>query len=132
MNKGHEAAGMEGGASMRTGYCRFCGQANYMQASDACTQEQLDMWATEECGCPEGKEERERKLQEDKAERNISKLFGEYDAGGILRAAVHPVALGAVDSVVVNIGNGIKATLKLNKGKIQVMKTTTLTDTMEG
>ena len=84
------------------------------------------------CDCWEAKETREMKEAEDKAIKNIEKLFGQYDTGAILKAAVHSVAICAVDSVVVNVGNGIKATLKLNKGKVQVQKTVTETDTLEG
>lgn len=91
----------------------------------------LDEWASEKCDCGEAKEAREMKAQEAKAAINIGKLFGEYDAAPILKAAIHSVAICAVDSVVVNIGNGVKATMKLNKGKIQIQKTTTMTDTME-
>lgn len=58
-------------------------------------------------------------------------MFGEY-AAPVLMAAVHPVAMCAIDSVTVNIGNGVRGTIKMtSKGKIQVKKTTTLEDTLE-
>lgn len=120
------------GSEIQIGSCKFCGQTYQLETSGICSPEQLDEWATEKCDCGEAKETREMKAAEDKAEKNIEKLFGQYDTGAILKAAVHSVAICAVDSVVVNIGNGVKATLKLNKGKVQVQKTITETSTLEG
>ena len=119
-------------SEIQIGTCKFCGQTYQLETSGMCSQEQLDERATEKCDCGEAKETREMKEAEDKAIKNIEKLFGQYDTGAILKAAVHSVAICAVDSVVVNVGNGIKATLKLNKGKVQVQKTVTETDTLEG
>lgn len=120
-------------SEIQIGECKFCGQTYQIETSGMCSQEQLDEWATERCDCGEAKETREMKKAEDKAVKNIEKLFGQYDTGAILKAAVHSVAICAVDSVVVNVGNGVKATLKLNsKGKVQVQKTVTETNTLEG
>lgn len=119
-------------SEIQIGACRFCGQTYQLETSGMCSQDQLDEWATEKCDCYEAKEVREMKKSEDKAVKNIEKLFGQYDTGTILKAAVHAVAICAVDSVVVNVGNGVKATLKLNKGKVQVQKTVTTNDTLEG
>lgn len=119
-------------SEIQIGACKFCGQTYQLETSGRCSQEQLDEWATERCDCWEAKETREMKAAEDKAIKNIEKLFGQYDTGAILKAAVHSVAICAVDSVMVNVGNGVKATLKLNKGKVQVQKTVTETDTLEG
>ncbi|MCM1057909.1 MAG: hypothetical protein NC517_09915 [Firmicutes bacterium] len=118
-------------STIQIGACKFCGQTYQLETSGMCTQDQLDEWATEKCDCYEASETRNMKAAEDKAIKNVEKLFGKYDAGAILKAAVHSVAIAAVDSVVVNVGNGIKATLKLNKGKVQVQKTVTETDTLE-
>lgn len=72
------------------------------------------------------------KEQEVKAEINIKNLFGEWDAAPILRAAIHPIAVCAIDSVTVNIGNGVKAMIKLtSKGKIQIKKIKTTEDMAE-
>lgn len=119
-------------SEIQYGSCQYCGQVHQFETGGMCSQEQLDEWASEKCDCGEAKEARKMKEQEVKAEINIGKLFGEYDAAPILRAAVHPVAICAIDSVTVNIGNGVKGTIKLTgKGKIQVKKTTTTEDTEE-
>lgn len=117
---------------IQIGTCKFCGQTYQLETSGMCSEEQLNEWATEKCDCGEAKEEREVKAAEDKAAKNIEKLFGIYDTGAILKAAIHAVSICAIDSVVVNVGNGVKATLKLNKGKVQVKKTITEESTLEG
>ena len=120
------------GSEIQYGTCGYCGQVYQFETSGACGQELLDKWASEKCDCSEAKEEKKKKEQEARAEGNIIKLFGECDVTPILMAAVHPVAICAVDSVTVNIGNGVKATIKLtNKGKIQIKKISTTEDTTE-
>ena len=119
-------------SEIQIGFCKFCGQSYQLETSGVCGQERLDEWASEKCDCSEAKEAKEMKTQEVKAAGNIEKLFGKYDAAQVLLAAVHPVAICAIDSVTVNIGNGVKGTIKLTgKGKIQVKKTTTMEDMME-
>lgn len=119
-------------SEIQYGSCKYCGQTYQLETSGMCEQDRLNEWATEKCDCSAAKEERKREKQELEAQINIKEMFGEYDAAPILRAAVHPVAMCAVDSVTVNIGNGVKGTIKMtSKGKIQVKKTTTLEDTLE-
>lgn len=119
-------------SEIQYGSCKYCGQTYQLETSGMCEQDRLDEWATEKCNCSEAKEERKREKQELEAQINIKEMFGEYDAAPVLRAAVHPVAMCAIDSVTVNIGNGVKGTIKMTgKGKIQVKKTTTLEDTLE-
>lgn len=119
-------------SEIQYGSCKYCGQIYQLETSGLCEQERLDEWATEKCDCSAAKEERKREKQELEAQINIKEMFGEYDAAPVLRAAVHPIAIGAIDSVTVRIGSGVKATIKLtSKGKIQVKKTTTLEDTLE-
>lgn len=120
------------GSVIQIGSCRFCGQTYQLETSGMCSEEQLNEWATEKCDCGEAKYEREMKAAEEKAAKNIERLFGKCDTGAILKAAIHSVSTLAVDSVIVNVGNGVKATLKLNKGKVQVKKTITEESTLEG
>ena len=70
-------------------------------------------------------------VNEDRAVKNIERLFGQYDAGAILKATVHSVAICAVDSVTVNVENGVKGELKLSNSTLVVKKTVTETDTLE-
>lgn len=120
-------------SEIQIGCCKFCGQSYQLETSGVCSQERLDEWATEKCDCTEAVEEKKMKEREVKAECNIAVLFGGEDgAVKILMAAVHQVATCKVDSVVVNIGNGVKGTIKLtSKGKIQIKKTKTAEDTVE-
>lgn len=98
---------------IQIGACKFCGQTYQLETSGMCSEGQLNEWATEKCDCWEAEEERELTAAEEKA-------------------AIHSVSICAVDSVVVNVGNGVKTTLKLNKGKVQVKKTITEENTLEG
>lgn len=120
-------------SEIQYGSCRYCGQTYQFETSGVCSADLLDEWASEKCDCGEAKEEKKRKEREIKAEMNIKTLFGGEDgAVEILLAAVHPIVKSAVDSVTVNIGNGVKATMKLtSKGKIHIKKTTTEEDTAE-
>lgn len=120
-------------SEIQIGFCKFCGQSIQLETSGVCGQEMLDEWATEKCRCESAKEDAKRKKQEIKAEMNIRNMFGgERGAAEVLLAAVRPVAAGAIESVVVNIGGGIKTVMKLtSKGKIQIKKTTTTEDKLE-
>lgn len=118
-------------SEIQLGFCKFCGQSYQFETSGVCSQERLDEWASEKCDCGEAREVREMKKQEEKAVENIEKLFGKYDAAQILMAAVHPIAIRAVDSITVNIGKSVKGQIKLKNSKIQVQKTVKKTDTME-
>lgn len=122
-------------SEIQTGFCKYCGQGFQLETSGECSQGQLDEWASEKCGCDEAKETRKRQKQEDEAAANIAKLFDGRDIYGVkpvLMAAVRPVAEGIIDSVAVNVGNGVKGTVRMTpKGKIQVKKTTTIEDTKE-
>ena len=114
------------------GMCKFCGQSNILETVKEESQEQLDAWATEKCDCEGAQKERKRIAMEEKATENIGELFGEYDAGMILKAAVHSVAIGAINNIQINIGHGVKAVMSLtSEDKIKVKKTTTSTREME-
>ncbi len=119
-------------AGVKTGACKFCGQTHMFETDETATEEQLTEWATEECSCEVAKREREVKKSEERVKSNIKRLFGEYDAGVILAAAVHSVAICAVDSVTVNVGDGVKGILSLgNNGKVKIKKSTTMVDELE-
>ena len=114
---------MPEGVVVQYGNCRFCGQTVAINGIREEDEETLDKWATDKCGCSEAKEERERKKAEEKALENVKKIFGEYDAGAVLMAAVHPVAIEAINSVTVDAGCGVKGKVfKNKKGKVKVQK----------
>lgn len=60
------------GAELQVGYCEACGQARQFQTSGGVEQSQLDEWATDECKCEEGMEERRIK-QSQKRQKKILK-----------------------------------------------------------
>ena len=116
----------------KTGVCEYCGQSQMVECEENTTEERVNELASEKCGCSEAKEARELRMSEEKARQNVEKLFGKYDAGEVLMAAVHPVAICAIDSVTVNVGNGVKGTVLLgNNGKVKVKKVTTITNELE-
>lgn len=115
-----------------TGICQYCGQAIMVECEDDATEEQINKHASEKCICAEAEEVREAIMSEERARKNVEKLFGKYEASEVLMAAVHPVAICAIDSVTVNIPNGVKGTvLRGSNGKVKVKKVTTLTDELE-
>lgn len=110
------------------GMCKFCGQSHILETVKEEKQDLLDVWATEKCDCEGAKRERKRIAAEEKATENIGELFGEYDTGMILKAAVHSVAIGAIDKIQINIGHGVKAVMSMTSDdKIKVSKITTST-----
>lgn len=120
---------MPEGVVVQYGNCRFCGQTVAINGIREEDEEILDKWATDKCDCSEAKEERERKKAEEKAVQNVKKLFGEYDAGAVLMAAVHPVAIAAINSVTVDVDDGVKGKVFQDKnGKVKVRKVITTTD----
>lgn len=117
------------GILVQYGTCKFCGQTVHLQMITEQPEEVLDELASEKCDCVEAKEERERKKAEEKALENVKKLFGEYDAGAVLMAAVHPVAIAAINSVTVDVDDGVKGKVFQDKnGKVKVRKVITTTD----
>lgn len=108
---------------MRTGVCEYCGQSQIVECIENEADEVVNALATEKCECSKAKEARKLRMSEEKARQNVEKLFGKYDAGEVLMAAVHPVAICAIDSVTVNVGNGVKGTVLLGtNGKVKVKK----------
>lgn len=115
----------------KTGICEYCGQSQMVECEENTTEKRVNELASEKCGCSEAKEARELRMSEEKARQNVEKLFGKYDAADVLKAAVHPVAICAIDSVTVNVGNGVKGTVLLSNGKVKVKKVVTTTNELE-
>ena len=118
---------------MQMGVCRFCGQTFSMEILGEASEAQLEEHATRMCNCPEAKSYQGVIEAKEKAARNIEVLFEKFPAAKeILKAAVEPVAGGAIKSVTVNLEGGVKGTLKLgSSGKVRLKKTTTTTDEIE-
>lgn len=120
------------GTETQYGCCKFCGQSYAFQTVGEASEERLTEWATEKCDCTEAKEERKLRMDERKAYQNIQKLFKDSKTAQILMQAVWPILTCEIDSIAIDIGGGVKASMGLNKnGRIKVQKRTTLTDTAE-
>lgn len=119
------------GTETQYGECKFCHQMHAFNTIGMAKDADLDEWATDKCNCEQAKERRETKKSEERTLKNIENLFGNYDGAEILKAAVHPIAIDAVDAVTVTISN-IKAEMKKKGNKVQLKKRTISTNTLEG
>ena len=101
------------GAELQVGYCRACGQARQFQTSGGVDQQQLDEWATDECKCDEGMEERRIKRSQKKAEENIKTLFDiDFpETAAVLNTALPFILADRIESITIK-----------NKGKVKVEK----------
>ena len=113
------------------GACKYCGQIKPFEVDEDVTNEKMDEMATEECNCDEAKQAKKLKESEKRAERNIDKLFGQNDAGEILKAAVHSVATYGIESITVKVGS-VKGELWLKNSEVMVKRTVTSTNTLGG
>lgn len=109
--------------TVKTGFCKFCQQGFQMEASETDTQEQLDQWATEKCGCSEAKEAAASRGSVDNAKQNIEKLFRNENPvlEDILKDALPYVQGGEITKITISAPAGIKGTVfKNSKDKIVV------------
>lgn len=123
------------------GVCRFCGQMEALEVPPEWTEAEVDELATETCECAGASYYSSRKSRKERAHVRIEELFGQGDTqtGAVSEGAVELLHL-AVDkagdeqvlSVMVDAGDGIKASIKLtNKDTIKVTRTATAKRTYE-
>lgn len=133
-----EACG--GGITTVTGSCKFCGQVATRKALEEWSQEEIDELITETCECVDARIYVHKKGQQERANTRIDLLFGKDnksvmvpDAAVILlHKAVNPVCEGFIQSITVDIGNGVKGKISLtSKGIVKVVRTKTDTSTYE-
>lgn len=113
------------GAELQVGYCNSCGQARQFQTSGGVEQSQLNEWATDECRCAAGEEQRRIKQSEKKALRNIDNLFGtEFpETAHILKTALPYIIDDSIASITIKTGYEIDAKVSItSKGKVKVEK----------
>ena len=111
------------GSELQIGYCSACGQAKQFQTSGGVDQVQLNEWATDECKCSAGMENRRMKKSYEKAIKNIDKLVGERfpEAAQILKEGLPFVIKDVIDSVTIKTGYGVDVKLSItSKGKVKV------------
>jgi hypothetical protein len=103
-----------------------------VEAEEEQSIEQIDELATRNCTCDDAMDYQDKLQAIANTECDIDQLFGGQGTADILKSSIMPVAEGKVESVKVNIGNGVTATLKMNKkGRIQVQKQVTDVYTVE-
>ena len=110
-------------SEMQTGFCKFCQQGFQMETSGMATQEQLDQWATDKCGCGEAKEDAERKGSVEQAKVNMERLFRTDNPvlEEILKEALPYIKGGEIYKITISAPGGIKGTMFKNaKEKIVV------------
>lgn len=113
------------GAEMQVGYCRACGQARQFQTSGGVDQQQLDEWATDECKCAAGEEERRIKKSQQKAVKNIENLFEDEfpETAAVLKLALPFIIADRIASITIKTGHEIDAKISITaKGKVKVEK----------
>lgn len=129
-----------GGVVTATGSCKFCGQVATRKALEEWGQEDIDELATETCECLDARIYAYKKGQKERANARIDLLFGKENksvtvpdaAVDLLHKAVYPVCEGFIQSMTVDIGNGVKGKINItSKGIIKVARTKTDTSTYE-
>lgn len=121
---------------MNYGTCRYCGQSVALEFAEE-TQEAADFAASEQCSCPEAKQEHVIRQRIDAAKDRIRKIFG-ADAGEcgfqpvtaetlqMLDDLAELTARGFITSAAVNIYGLCKAKITMTtKAKIKVERSET-------
>lgn len=129
-----------GGVATVTGICKFCGQMATRKVLEEWGQEEIDELATETCECADARLYAHKKGQKERADARITLLFGKENksvtvpdaAVDLLHKAVYPVCEGFIQSITVDIGDGVKGKIHTtSKGIIRVVRTKTDTSTYE-
>ena len=109
---------------VRTGFCKFCGQAVAIETERDMDQEQLDTEATSKCTCEEAMRKRKQKESAGAAINAVEILFKELPGmEQFLKSGVQAISNGDVYSISVDSGRGTQAKLKMtNKGSIRVTR----------
>lgn len=129
-----------GGVKTAIGTCKFCGQTAACKALEGWGQEEIDELATEICRCQDARHYSFEKEAEGRIDGKIEMLFGagnkedgiNNEVIAMLHEAAHLVYGGAMQSITVDIGNGIKGKISMTqKGNIKVVRTRTSTKAYE-
>ena len=123
------------GLEVQTGSCRFCGQMAQIETLLPWPQEKLDEAATELCGCAAAQNYASRKKRMEKAKCTVERQFGKYlpkTAVELLKTAVELIEEDQIDSLTLDVGNGLKGKISMtSKGNIKIEKTETRKETQE-
>lgn len=129
-----------GGVVTVTGSCKFCGQAATRKALEEWGQEDIDELATETCECLDARIYTHKKWQKERTNERIDLLFGKDNksvtvpdaAVDLLHKAVYPICEGFIQSIAIDIGNGVKGKINVtSKGNVKVARIKTNASTYE-
>lgn len=120
-------------SEITTGICRYCHQIRTIEhVKEGFTQEEKDEIASTECDCEGAKEARNIEYQIDKGKTAIERIAGkDKNVATILRAGLRPIAEGAIQSIQVKTGSGMKYQIAMKKNII-VKSTETLEEESDG
>lgn len=121
--------------AIETTCCPYCGQYMTIETGVEVEEERLQEMAVEKCNCQGAKEAKRKRMQREKLEMSIQKLFGETfpEACELLTAAIYPIQEYDLAAVQIDTGLGIKAKLSVNqKGEIKVEKSETKKQVLQG
>ena len=116
---------------VRTGACKFCGQAAVKKVLMKWTDEETDELVTETCECMEAELYTEKKRRKERAHNRITFLFGKGNAfetvpenvEQLMHEIVEVIGDLEIQGATVKIGNGTKAEISMTaKDKIKVTR----------
>lgn len=106
------------------GTCRYCGQRSMTKADPTATQADINELVTLQCNCDEAFQYQRMNQQIALNEEGINKMFGaaKYpeEVRDFLRQALKIVASASADSVKVMLWDDTMATVKIQKGKLNI------------
>ncbi len=133
-----------GGVATVTGICKFCGQMATRKVLEEWGRRKLTNWQLKPASVRTRGSTRIRKGrkkgQKERADARITLLFGKENksvtvpdaAVDLLHKAVYPVCEGFIQSITVDIGDGVKGKINItSKGIVKVARTKTDTSTYE-
>lgn len=127
------------GGTTATGSCRFCGQMATCKVLEEWNREEIDELATETCECVDARIYARKKEQKERANARVDLLFGKENksitvpdsAVDLLHKAVCPICEGFIQSITVDVGNGVKGKINITSKIVKVVRTKTDTSTYE-
>lgn len=126
------------GTIIQQGACKCCGQLMKIETIIDWDEDRCHELATEKCDCEDAKEYTRKKYWHENANKKISLLFENkkepvnQEAVGLMRNTVDLLIDNKLESVSIDLGQGVKAKLcKNSKGKIKVERTNTVKMTEE-
>lgn len=115
------------GFTEKTGMCKFCRQQRIIKVPESIEdQEELDKIATQECSCPEAREEQKKEMKKEAAGGYIENILDRNEeAKRVLKMAVEAVYNGRASRVTLSTGKHTYAVEQDGKGDIHIKRSFT-------